>query len=170
MHVTSISLHIADCLRQPNLRGRVETVFAEACNVVVDNDQRFSLVSDRIGDGPLNAVLSHPEALCMLDPGSRVTGDGRWLVLGHGWRVDLQPAQSWDPCPNYHRLAIRPHVVMTNVAWLRHALPLKAPPMSFASLPAPSTQGAFGSRSSLALAQARAGPIDPWPAGGLSPP
>ena len=159
MHVTSTSLHIADCLRQPNLQGRVETVFAEACNLVVDDGQRFSLVSDRIGDGPLNAVLSHPEVLCVLDPGDQVTGDGRWLVLGHGWRVDLRPAQSWDPCPNFRRLADRPHVVMTNVAWLRQTLPLVAPPASFASLPAPSTQGAFGSHSMIALAHARAGQL-----------
>lgn len=159
MHVTSISLHIADYLRQPSLQGRVDSVFAEACNLALSSGAYLSLVSDGIGDGPLNAVLSHAEALCVLDPGDQVTGDGRWLVLGRGWRVDLQPAQSWDPCPNYYRLAIRPHVVMTNLAWLRHTLPLEAPAASFASLPAPSAQGAFGSRPTTALVQTRAGQL-----------
>ena len=123
---------------------------------MTESGQRFSLVSDRIGDGPLNVVLSQAEALCVLDPGSQVTGDGRWLILGHGWRLDLRHAQSWDPFPNYHRLAVRPHAVMTNVAWLRRTLPLVAPPSSFASLPAPSTEGAFGSRPTVILAQTRA--------------
>ena len=154
--MTSISLDVADLLAAPDLRARVELVFAEACNLVTDTGQRFSLVSDRIGDGPLNAVLSHAEALCVLDPGSQVTGDGRWLILGHGWRVDLRRAQSWDPFPNYHRLAIRPRAVMTNVAWLHRTLPLIAPPSSFASLPAPSTEGAFGSRPIVVLTQIRA--------------
>ena len=154
--MTSISLDVAELLAAPDLRARVESVFAEACNLVTETGQRFSLVSDRIGDGPLNAVLSHADALCVLDPGSQITGDGRWLILGHGWRVDLRRAQSWDPFPNYHRLAVRPRAVMTNVAWLQRTLPLIAPPSSFASLPAPSTEGAFGSRPSVVLTQIRA--------------
>ena len=154
--MTSISLDVADLLAAPDLRARVESVFAEACNLVTDTGQRFSLVSDRIGDGPLNAVLSQAGALCVLDPGSQITGDGRWLILGHGWRVDLQRAQSWDPFPNYYRLAVSPRAVMTNVAWLHRTLPLIAPPSSFASLPAPSTEGAFGSRSVVVLTLIRA--------------
>lgn len=154
--MTSISLDVADLLAAPGLRAQVESVFAEACNLVTETGQRFSLVGDRIGDGPLNAVLSHAEALCVLDPGSQITGNGRWLILGHGWRVDLRRAQSWNPFPNYHRLAVRPRAVMTNVAWLQRTLPLIAPPSSFASLPAPSTEGAFGSRPSVVLTQIRA--------------
>jgi len=157
--VTSICLSVVGLMRAPDLRARVESVFAEACNLVTESGQRFSLVSDRIGDGPLNAALSHAKALCVLDPGSQITGDGRWLILGHGWQVDLRRAQSWDPFPNYRRLAVRPHAVMTNVAWLHRTLPLIAPPSSFASLPAPSTEGAFGGRSMVALAQARAGQL-----------
>lgn len=154
--VTSICLSVADLVRTPDLRARVESVFAEACNLVTESGQRFSLVSDRIGDGPLNAVLSHAEALCVLDPGGQVTGNGRWLILGHGWRVDLRRAQSWDPFPSYHRLAVHRRAVMTNVAWLRRTLPLIAHQSSFASLPAPSTDGAFESRPTTALTQIRA--------------
>ena len=98
--MTTISLDVADLLAAPDLRARVESVFAEACNLVTDTGQRFSLVSDRIGDGTLNAVLSHAGTLCVLDPGSQITGDGRWLILGHGRRVDLRRAPSWASFPN----------------------------------------------------------------------
>jgi hypothetical protein len=154
--VSSICLSVIDLVQAPDLRARVESVFAEACNLVTESGQRFSLVSDRIGDGPLNAVLSHAEALCVLDPGSEVTGDARWLHLGHGWRIDLRRAQSWDPVPNYQRLAVSPHAVMTNVAWLWRTLPVIASPSSFAALPAPSTEGAFERRPMMVLTRIRA--------------
>ena len=131
-----ISLDVAGLVSAPGLCARVESAFAEACNLVAESGQRFSLVSDRIGDGPLNAVLDDHRPLCTLSPGDRVTSDGRRLflnscsgesggsvrpILSHpsrlqqsmdadrGLRVDLQQARLWDPCPDYARLGFRPY-------------------------------------------------------------
>lgn len=154
--IRSISLSVANLVRAPGLRARVESVFAEACNLVTENGQRFSLVSDQIGNGPLNAVLSRGRAICILSPGDQVTGDGSWLFLPCGLRADLHQARRWDPYPDYPRLAFRPHCVAKHVASLRNTLPLEAPPASLAARPGLSTQGAFGSRPAMALIQSRA--------------
>ena len=63
MHIESISSRVSPILRSPGLAARVESAFAEAVNLVTPHGAAFSLVSRRVGNGPLNAVVSHPQAL-----------------------------------------------------------------------------------------------------------
>lgn len=159
MHLESISARVNPIFRRPGLETRVESAFAEAVNLVTLAGAALALVSRRVGNGPLNAVVSHPQALALLSRGDTVCGDGVQLSLGKGWRLALAPAVTWDPCPDYDRLARRPQVVARNLAWLRQHLPLEAPQASLAAGPLALTQGAFGSRPSVALVQARAGAL-----------
>ncbi|HRI57877.1 MAG TPA: hypothetical protein PK170_12375, partial [Anaerolineae bacterium] len=99
MHIESISSRVSPILRSPGLAARVESAFAEAVNLVTPHGAAFSLVSRRVGNGPLNAVVSHPQALAGLHPGARLRGDGQWLTQGDGWRLALTPATPWNPIP-----------------------------------------------------------------------
>jgi hypothetical protein len=159
MHIESISICVSPIFRRPGLEARVESAFAEAVNLVTPHGAALALVSQRAGNGPLNAVVSHPQALAVLRKDDVVRGDGERLILGQGWRLALAPAQEWDPTPDYSRLARRPQVVARNLTWLRQHLPLEAPQASLAARPLALTQGAFGSRPSVALVQARAGAL-----------
>lgn len=159
MHIESVSTRVSPIFRRPGFQAIVESAFAEAVNLVTLHGAALALVSRRVGNGPLNAVVSHPQALALLSRGDIVSGDGATLSLGKGWRLALAPAVAWDPCPDYSRLARGPQVVAHNVAWLRRRLPLEAPQASLAAQPLASTQGAFGSRPSVALVQARAGAL-----------
>jgi hypothetical protein len=159
MHIESISARVSPLFRRPGFQATVESAFAEAVNLVTPQGAALALVSQRAGNGPLNAVVSHPQALALLSRGDTVCGDGAALSLGKGWRLALAPAAAWDPCPDYGRLARWPQVVARNLAWLRQHLPLEAPQASLAARPLALTQGAFGSRPSVALVQARAGAL-----------
>lgn len=159
MHIESISTRVSPIFRRPGLEARVESAFAEACNLVTPHGAALALVSRAAGNGPLNAVVSHAQALALLQKGALVRGDGEWLHLGQGWRLALAPAVDWDPVPGYDRIAGRPQVVLRNLDWLRRHLPLQAPQASLAARPLALTQGAFGSRPSAALVQARVGAL-----------
>ncbi len=156
MHLESISTRVSPVFRRPGFQAIVQSAFAEAVNLLTPHGAALALVSRRAGNGPLNAVVSHPQALALLNRGDTVSGDGAALSLGKGWRLALTPAADWNPCPPYSRLARRPQVVARNLAWLRQHLPLEAPQASLAAQPPALTQGAFGSRPSVALVQARA--------------
>ena len=159
MHIESISTRVSPLFRRPGLEARVESAFAEACNLVTPHGAALSLVSPIAGNGPLNAVVSEARTLALLQKGAVVRGDGQWLHLGQGWRLELAQANDWNPTPDYGRLARRPQVVLRNLHWLRRHLPLEAPQASLAARPLALTQGAFGSRPSVALVQARVGAL-----------
>ena len=154
--VTSISLDVAGLVGAPGLRGRVESAFPEACNLATEEGRRFSLVSKRVGDGPINAVVDAGRALCLVNPGAELAGDGQRLVVGKSLTIDLCSARVWSPYPNYHDLALRPARVLERVAYLQHALPLVSPQASLAAQPSCLGQGALGGHPALSLAQARA--------------
>lgn len=156
MRLTSISSYIAAVLCQPGLEARVDSAYAEVVNLVTVHGHFFCLVTDRIGNGPLNAVV-HPEGLlAVVNRNEVVTGDGRWLRLGGRWRIDLEDAPVWSAQPSYQRWMRWPLVVRANLERLRQDLPLEAPPASLAAAPAYHTQGAFGSRPAMALIQSQA--------------
>lgn len=159
MHIESISARVSPIFRRPGFHATVESAFAEAVNLVTPHGAALALVSQRAGNGPLNAVVSHHQALAVLNKNDIVRGDGAALSLGKGWRLALAPAVEWDPYPTYDRLARWPQVVARNLDWLRQHLPLEAPQASLAARPLVLTQGAFGSRPSVALVQSRAGQL-----------
>lgn len=156
MQLISISSYVAPLLKAPGLQATVDSVFAEAINFVTEAHVYWSLVSDRIGNGPLNVVVDAQPPLAVLQRGDQVMGDGHWLHLPAGRRLAVADTPVWDTCPRYDRLAQRPHVVQASVQRLRAGLPLEAPPASLAAAPAYHTQGAFGSRPSIALVQSQA--------------
>lgn len=159
MYIQSVCTRIQPILYRTSFLARVETVFAEACNLVTPDGQVLSLVSPTVGNGPLNAVVSQFQALALLAQGDWIRGDGHSLRLGRGWRLSLAPATIWNPQPAYERLAAWPSTVEANLHWLRGHLPLEAPAASLAATAQLSTQGAFGSRPSVALVQAHAGQL-----------
>lgn len=156
LSIASMSLDVVDLVNAPDLHATVESAFAEACNLVTGAGQRFSLVTQRVGDGPRNVVLNRGQALCLLEPGDQLTGDGRWLVLSKGFCMELCGAHLWNPRPDYQGLTWRPAIVYSHLAWLKQTLPLTAPHASLAARPAGSPQGAFGSFPAVSLVQARA--------------
>lgn len=156
MHVESVSLRVLPVISRPGLRAEVDSVFAEACNLIAEDGALVSLVAPTIGNAPLNAVVGQMQLLAVLEKGDSVSGDGCFLRLGPGWRLDLRRATSWDPMLPYRVLARWPQVVRQNLAQLRTLFPLEAPPASLAAAPAYHTQGAFGSRPAIALIQSQA--------------
>ncbi|MDW8319248.1 MAG: DUF2877 domain-containing protein [Anaerolineae bacterium] len=156
VRLVSISSLIAPVLTEPAFAARVESVFADAVNLRTQAGHYVALVSQRVGNGPINAVVEPPFLLAVLRPGDQVRGDGRRLRLGHGWELDLHAAEVWDPRPDYERLARWPQVLRANLRRLRSEVPLEAPPSSLAAAPAFHTQGAFGSRPAMALIQSHA--------------
>jgi hypothetical protein len=156
MQLTSISSYVAPLLKAPGLRATVDSVFAEAINFVTESHVYWSLVSEAIGNGPLNVVVDTQSPLALWQRGDQVTGDGHWLHLAGRQRLALADAPIWDTCPRYDRLAQRPQVVQASLQRLRAGLPLEAPPASLAAAPAYHTQGAFGSRPAIALVQSQA--------------
>jgi hypothetical protein len=159
MHLESISTRVSPLLRHPGLEARVESAFAEACNLVTPHGAALGLVSQRAGNGPLNAVVSHAQALDVLRKDDVVRGDGEWFYLGPGWRLAISPAVEWNPHPDYSRLTRWPQVVARNLDWLRTHLPLAAPQASLAATRSGLTQGAFDSPPAMALVQSRAGAL-----------
>ena len=133
----------------------VESVFADACNVVAPDGQRYSLVSSTIGDGPLNVVLNRHEPFSVIEIGDPVVSDNRGLLVGRGWRIELSRAKSWDPVPRYDRLAAWPQVVRDNIAWLIGRVAPRSPLMERPEQDV-FLAGAFGSRPSDTAMQGRA--------------
>ncbi|MER2600691.1 MAG: DUF2877 domain-containing protein [Caldilineales bacterium] len=156
MSIQSISLRIAPVLHHPQFTAQVESAFADACNLLTPDGVMLALVSHTIGNGPLNAVLSHFSEPTRLSAGDWLRGNGQTLWLPRGQQLSLTQAALWQPIPAYHHLAAQPETVTANIAWLRGYLPLHAPPASFAAIASASASGAFGNSHSLALGQMQA--------------
>lgn len=134
----------------------VESVFADVCNLVAPDGQRYCLVSEAIGDGPLNVVLNRSEPFAVIEIGDQVTADDRGLLVGRGWRIDLSRARSWDPVPRYDRLAAWPRIVQANIAWLDRNAGIRSPLAISSEENVAPLAGAFGSRPTSAVMQSRA--------------
>ncbi len=141
--VKSISLDAVARVRAPGLRARVESAFADACNLVTASGERFALVTQHVGDGPLNALVDCAEALRRLTPGAEICGDGCWLELAPG-------------LPDYGRLALRPDRVQKHVAWLRQVIPLIAPAASLAAQPSTTAHDKVGNQVAHSMVQVQA--------------
>lgn len=156
MQLKSLSSYIAPVLKRPGLQARVDSVFAEAVTLVVEPRTYWSLVSERAGNGPLNAVVQSPALLTLLRCGDQVTGDGRRLRLASGWRLSLSGVSQWNAYPSYQRLAQNPQVVRASLDRLRSEVSLKTPPASLAAAASPHARRAFANQPAMAQAQAQA--------------
>ncbi len=143
----SVSQRVRTLVFEPHMNLTVESVFADVCNIVAADGQRYSLVSSAIGDGPLNVVLNRSELFSVIEIGDPVISDSHGLLVGRGWRIDLSRAKSWNPMPRYDRLAAWPQVVRTNLAWLDRNIAPPSPLVELLGRDTPVLAGAFGSRS-----------------------
>lgn len=154
---TSISRRVHGLVMDPGTPLCIESVFADACNIVAATGARFALVSKAIGDGPLNVVLDHSEPLAVMEAGDAVTCDGAALRVGPGWRIDLGAAAIWEPMPRYELLARRPAVARANLTWLLRNFAPQSPLVQPPNHGAAPVSGAFGGRPWNMVTQSLAG-------------
>ena len=84
--------------------ARAFFVSDQACNLLLDRGDVLSIVAPHVGNGPFNIVVDDPDDLVGLpiqahaDYGLTLTRDGLYLDT---FRIDLQRAQTWEPCPDW---------------------------------------------------------------------
>lgn len=97
LQAVSISQPVMATLEREGFAGGVLSVFAGACNLVSDQGEVVALVSQRVGNGPLNIVLNGDGFLFRgLEPGLSVEGDGCNIQAGEAL-VGLAGAEVWEP-------------------------------------------------------------------------
>lgn len=99
VRLLSVSSRVQGSLRA-GARGRVLSVHARACNLLLEDGRLLALVTPEIGNGPLSAVLDAGPAgwFERLAPGDpfNVHADGLWLG---GQRTGVSSARRWNPRP-----------------------------------------------------------------------
>jgi hypothetical protein len=146
----SISQPVMDTLEKEGFAGSVLSVFTGACNLVSDQGEVLVLVSQRVGNGPLNIVLEGDAFLARgLEVGLPVKGDGRGIQVREAlknepYRVSLAGAEVWEPRLEGDGLNANRPELKANLAVLHDHLIAQAPAESLACLPA---AGAAGGRS-----------------------
>jgi len=162
LQAVSISRPVMAALEREGFAGSVLSVFAEACNLVSDQGEVVALVSQRVGNGPLNIVLEGDGFLSRgLEAGLPVEGDGRGIRIGGAlnsepYRVSLAGAEVWEPRLEWDRLnADRPEL-KANLAILHDHLIAQAPAESLACLLIASPAGGRSIESTYRKAAQRA--------------
>jgi hypothetical protein len=149
LQAVSISQPVMDTLERKGFAGSVLSVFAEACNLVSAQGKIVALVSQRVGNGPLNIVLEgggfFPKGL---EAGLPVEGDGRSIRIGEALtsepqRVSLAGAEVWEPRLEGDGLNADWPGLKARLVVLHHHLLAQAPP---ASLVCPLIAGATAGR------------------------
>ncbi len=132
-------------LEREGFAGSVLSVFARACNLVNDQSEIVALVSQRVGNGPLNIVLEGDGFLPKgLDVGLPVKGNRCGIRIGEALVVSLAGAEVWEPWLQWEKLNAERPGAEANLAVLHDHLITQAPAESLAS---PLAAGAAGGRS-----------------------
>jgi hypothetical protein len=137
----SISQPVMDTLEKEGFAGSVLSVFTGACNLVSRQGEVLALVSQRVGNGPLNIVLEGNGFLARgLEVGLPVKGDGRGIRVGEAlnnelYRVSLAEAEVWEPWLEGDGLNVDWPGLKVNLAVLHDHLIAQAPAESLACLP-----------------------------------
>jgi hypothetical protein len=103
LQAVSISRPVMAMLEKEGFAGSVLSVFVGACNLVSDQGEVVALVSQRVGNGPLNIVLEKDRFLSTgLEAGLPVKGDGRSIRVGEAlhkepYSISLARAEVWEP-------------------------------------------------------------------------
>lgn len=153
LQAVSISQPVMATLEREDFAGSVLSVFAGACNLFSDQGEVVALVSQRIGNGPLNIVLEGDSFLSRgLETGLPVEGDGRGIRVGEALRVSLAGAEVWEPRLEWDGLNTNRPGLKANLAVLHDHLVAQAPAESLACLggygdPPYLVAGAAGRRS-----------------------
>jgi len=150
LQAVSISQPVMDTLEKEGFAGSVLSVFTGVCNLVSDQDEVVALVSQQVGNGPLNIVLKGGGFLAGgLEVGLPVKGDGRGIRVGKAlnnkpYRVSLAKAEVWEPRLEGEGLTVDWPGLKASLAVLHDHLIAQAPAESLACLLA---AGATGGRS-----------------------
>jgi len=154
----SISRSVAARLGAGLQSGRVLTVSARACNLLVGGGV-IALVTPEAGDGPLNVVVAGDAGLfAALEAGAAAALTAERVIVGD-LRVELAGAALWEPRPDWAALRARCAVIVQRLPLLRAAL-CAAPAGSFLALIEPATgalPAAIEATGRQALASLRAG-------------
>jgi hypothetical protein len=150
LQAVSISQPVMATLEKEGFAGSVLSVFAGACNLVSDQGEVVALVSQRVGNGPLNIVLEKDAFLSMgLEAGLPVKGDRRSIRVGEAlnsepYRISLAGAEVWEPRLEWDGLDADRPALKANLAYLHDYLIAQAPAESLACL---LVAGSAGGRS-----------------------
>jgi hypothetical protein len=150
LQAVSISQPVMDTLEKEGFAGSVLSVFTGACNLVSDQGEVLALVSQRVGNGPLNIVLEGDGFLARgLEVGLPVKGDRRGIRVGEAlnnepYRVSLAEAEVWEPRLKREGLTVDWPGLKASLAILHDHLIAQAPAESLACLP---VTGAAAGRS-----------------------
>jgi hypothetical protein len=132
-------------LERKGFAGSVLSAFAGACNLVSDQGEVVTLVSQRVGNGPLNIVLEGEDFLSRgLEAGLPVESDGRSIRVGKALVVSLVGAEVWEPRLEWAGLNADRPGLKANLAVLHDHLIAQAP---MESLACPQVVGTAGVRS-----------------------
>lgn len=135
LQAVSISQPVMAMLEREGFAGSVLSVFAGACNLVNAQGEVVALVSQRVGNGPLNIVLKGNGFLFKgLEAGLPVEGEGRSIQIGEAWVVSLAGAEVWEPQLEWEGLNTDWPGLKTNLAILHDHLIAQAPMESLACL------------------------------------
>ena len=135
VQAVSISQPVMATLQRESFAGSVLSVFAEACNLVSDQGEMVALVSQRVGNGPLNIVLEGYGFLSRgLETGLPVEGDGCGIQVGEALVISLAKAEVWEPRLEWDGLDTDQPGLKANLAVLHDHLIAQAPAESLACL------------------------------------
>jgi hypothetical protein len=143
LQAISISQPVMATWEREGFAGSVLSVFAVACNLVSDQGEVVALVGQRVGNGPLNIVLTEDGFLARgLEAGLPVEGDEHSIRIGQALIVSLARVEVWKPWLEWAGLnADRPRL-KANLAVLHDHLMAQAPAESLACLLATDLPGA----------------------------
>jgi hypothetical protein len=145
LQTVSISQPVMATLEREGFAGSVLSVFAEACNLVSHQGEVVALVSQQVGNGPLNIVLEGNGFLPRgLEAGLPVEADGRSIRVGEALTVSLAGAEVWEPRLEWAGLNADRPGLRANLAVLHDHLIAQAPAESLARFLG---AGAVGARS-----------------------
>ncbi len=153
LQAVSISQPVMATLEREGFTGSVLSVFKGACNLISEEGEIVALVSQRVGNGPLNIVLEGDGFLARgLEAGLPVEGDGHSIRVGEALRVSLAGAEVWEPRLEWDGLNADRPGLEANLAVLHDHLIAQASAESLACLGGYGNQpyvvaGAAGGRS-----------------------
>ena len=143
LQAVSISQPVMVTLERQGFAGSVLSIFAEACNLRSDQGEVLALVSQRVGNGPMNIVLEEDSFLSGgWEAGLPVEGDEGSLQIGETL-ISLAGAEVWGPWLEWAGLSADGPGLEANLTVLRHHLMAQAPGESWACL------GGYGNPSHL---------------------
>jgi hypothetical protein len=114
----SISQHVSQELTKGPFAAHVLSSFEHACNLVTRLGDVVTLVTPKIGNGPLNIVVED-DGQCFSEIAPKIPArlENGCLIVGD-LQIDLTGAQEWDPRPDWDKLRERFTVILSRLQYL----------------------------------------------------